>query len=72
MLPVLLIVRIWGDEDEPTLTLPKSTGDAGDTPMLAAIPIPLRVIRKNAVSGSFDGMVRIAPLDSKVDGVKVT
>ena len=72
VLPVLLIVKVWGDEDEPTLTLPKSTGDAGDTPILAAFPIPLRVIKKIGVAGSSDGMVRVAPLDPKVDGVNVT
>ena len=72
VLPVLLIVKIWGDEDKPTLTLPKSNGDEGDTTILAAVPIPLRVIEKNSVSGSFDGMVKVALLDPKVDGAKVT
>ena len=72
MSPVLLIVKVWGDEDEPTLTLPKSNGDPGDTSILAAVPIPLRVTENEGVSESFDGMVRVAPLDPKVDGVKVT
>ena len=71
-MPVLLIVKVWGDEDEPMLTLPKSNGDPGDTSICPASPEPLRVIEKEGVSGSFDGMVRVAPLDPKVEGVNVT
>ncbi len=68
----MLTVKVWGEEDDPTLTLPKSTRDVGDTKILASVPIPVRVIKKDGVSGSLDGMVRVAPLDPKVDGVKVT
>ena len=72
VLPVLLIVKIWGDEDKPTLTLPKSNGDEGDTTILAAVPVPSRVTKKLSAPGSFDGIVRIALLDPNVDGAKVT
>ncbi len=68
----MVTVKVWGDEDKPTLTLPKSTGDVGDTTTLAAVPVPSSVIIRLGVLGSFDDMVRVAPLDPKVDGVKVT
>ncbi len=72
MLPVLLTVKVWDDEDEPTLTLPKPNGDAGDTTILAAVPVPSRVTKKLGVLGSSDGIVRVEPLNPRVDGVKVT
>ena len=48
-LPVLLTVKVRGDEDEPTLTLPKPKGDPGNTPILAAVPVPFRVTKKLGV-----------------------
>ncbi len=62
MLPVLLIVKVFAAEDEPTFTLPKATGDAGVTTMFDASPVPLRLIEKVGVSASLDGMLKVALL----------
>ncbi len=60
MLPVLLIVNIVAEDDDPTLTFPKLTGETGNTPMFDAVPVALSAMEKVGVSGSFEGILSVA------------
>jgi hypothetical protein len=59
ILPELLMVIAIGVADDPTLTLPKATGEAGETTILDACPMPKSEKLITAVSGSFEGMLKV-------------
>jgi hypothetical protein len=59
-LPVLFIVNVCAEDELPTLTLPKSTGELGTTSMFDATPKPTSAIFTVGASGSLDGIVSVA------------